>query len=178
MLGTICASAQNIAEKFINMPDTILPYLFTQERKDLIELKKMEPDSTASVNAPLGKIEMIRLTDNILSLRLSEHNSLEMGMISPDTLYVIKTYGAPLQESVCTLYNNIWKKIRTFDFANTDFKDCSELIEFPLVSATIGNTPYELMLQLNIPLLTQEDKEKSKSKTMQRNVKWNGQTFN
>ena len=94
MLSPIYISAQSVSETFVNMPDTILPYLAIQQRKDLVELKRMEPDSTAIINSGLGKIELTRLTDSIISLCLSEHNSFELGIISPDTLYIIKTYGA------------------------------------------------------------------------------------
>lgn len=178
ILSTIRISAQTASETFVNMPDTILPYLVTQQRKDLVELKKMEPDSTATINSGLGNIKLTRLTDSILSLRLSEHNSFELGIISPDTLYIIKTYGAPLQESVCTLYSGTWQKLRTFDFADTVFEDFEDTCEFSLVSATIGSSPCELILQLNVPLLTQEDKEKINGKTVQKYIKWNGKTFN
>ncbi|MBR4276460.1 MAG: DUF3256 family protein [Prevotella sp.] len=178
MLSPIYISAQSVSETFVNMPDTILPYLAIQQRKDLVELKRMEPDSTAIINSGLGKIELTRLTDSIISLCLSEHNSFELGIISPDTLYIIKTYGAPLQESVCTLYSGTWQKLRTFDFADTVFEDFEDTCEFSLVSATIGSSPSELILQLNVPLLTQEDKEKTNGKTMQKYTKWNGKMFN
>lgn len=170
--------AQSISEDFIRMPDEILPYLPETQRKELVELKKMEPDTIASINSAFGKVELTRLTDDILSINLSEHNILEVGRISNDTILVIKTYGAPLQESVCSLYNNVWEHIKTFDLSKVKFEGFDDIIEFPLVSASMTSSPKELLLKLNVPIITKEEKELIKPEVVQRNVKWTDATFN
>lgn len=178
LLFSVNGMAQNVSEMFVKMPSEILPYMPEAQRKELVELKKMEPDTVVSTNSSLGKIELTRLTDDIITLKLSEHNTIEIGRISSDTLLVIKTYGAPLQESVCYLYSNVWEPIRTFDFSAFNFEGFEETTEFPLVSAYMTESPRELLLRLNIPVITQEDKEQLKNKNVQRNVNWDGSKFN
>jgi hypothetical protein len=57
-------------------------------------------------------------------------------------------------------------------------KEMMRLLEFSLISASIATIPDELIIKLNTPLVTTEEKKKFDAITLQRNVKWNGKTFN
>ena len=71
-LFVIKAEAQTVTDMFIDMPDSIIPYIDSKQRKELVELKQMEPDSSATIGNNLGKIKLTRLSDSILTLQLSE----------------------------------------------------------------------------------------------------------
>ena len=57
-------------------------------------------------------------------------------------------------------------------------REMMRLLEFSLISASIATIPDELIIKLNTPLVTTEEKKKFDTITLQRNVKWNGKTFN
>ena len=189
-LFVIKAEAQTVTDMFIDMPDSIIPYIDSKQRKELVELKQMEPDSTATIGNNLGKIKLTRLSDSILTLQLSECNAIELGKLEDNKFVFIKTYGAPLQESLCCIIDNKWRKIKMVDFSDINFiqesdsipeleqREMMRLLEFSLISASIATIPDELIMKLNTPLVTTEEKKKFDTTTLQRNVKWNGETFN
>lgn len=189
-LFVIKAEAQTVTDMFIDMPDSIIPYIDSKQRKELVELKQMEPDSTATIGNNLGKIKLTRLSDSILTLQLSECNTIELGKLEDNKFVFIKTYGAPLQESLCCIIDNKWRKIKMVDFSDINFiqesdsipeleqREMMRLLEFSLISASIATIPDELIIKLNTPLVTTEEKKKFDAITLQRNVKWNGETFN
>ena len=188
-LFVIQTKAQTVSDMFMDMPDSITPYINDNQRKELIELKKMEPDSIATINSTFGKVKLTRLSDSVLTIQLSDYNILELGKLDNNMFVFIKTYGAPLQESVCYIVDKTWKKVGVVDFSDIDFtqksdsvseqvqKDILQLLEFPLVSASIADTPDELILKLNTPLATTEEKKKFDELKLQRSVKWTGKTF-
>lgn len=189
-LFVIKAEAQTVTDMFIDMPDSIIPYIDNKQRKELVELKQMEPDSTATIGNNLGKIKLTRLSDSILTLQLSECNTIELGKLEDNKFVFIKTYGAPLQESLCCIIDNKWRKIKMVDFSDINFiqesdsipeleqREMMQLLEFSLISASIATIPDELIIKLNTPLVTTEEKKKFDAIILQRNVKWNGKTFN
>ena len=189
-LFVIKAEAQAVTDMFIDMPDSIIPYIDSKQRKELVELKQMEPDSTATIGNNLGKIKLTRLSDSILTLQLSECNTIELGKLEDNKFVFIKTYGAPLQESLCCIIDNKWRKIKMVDFSDINFiqesdsipeleqREMMRLLEFSLISASIATIPDELIIKLNTPLVTTEEKKKFDAIILQRNVKWNGKTFN
>jgi len=189
-LFVIKAEAQTVTDMFIDMPDSIIPYIGSKQRKELVELKQMEPDSTATIGNNLGKIKLTRLSDSILTLQLSECNTIELGKLEDNKFVFIKTYGAPLQESLCCIIDNKWRKIKMVDFSDINFiqesdsipeleqREMMRLLEFSLISASIATIPDELIIKLNTPLVTTEEKKKFDAIILQRNAKWNGETFN
>jgi hypothetical protein len=189
-LFVIKAEAQTVTDMFIDMPDSIIPYIDSKQRKELVELKQMEPDSTATIGNNLGKIKLTRLSDSILTLQLSECNTIELGKLEDNKFVFIKTYGAPLQESLCCIIDNKWRKNKMVDFSDINFiqesdsipeleqREMMRLLEFSLISASIATIPDELIIKLNTPLVTTEEKKKFDAIILQRNVKWNGKTFN
>lgn len=189
-LFVIKAEAQTVTDMFIDMPDSIIPYIDSKQRKELVELKQMEPDSSATIGNNLGKIKLTRLSDYILTLQLSECNTIELGKLEDNKFVFIKTYGAPLQESLCCIIDNKWRKIKMVDFSDINFiqesdsipeleqREMMQLLEFSLISASIATIPDKLIIKLNTPLVTTEEKKKFDAIILQRNVKWNGKTFN
>lgn len=188
-LFIIQTEAQTVSDMFIYMPDSIIPYTNNSQRRELIELKKMEPDSIATTNSTFGKIKLTRLSDYILTLYLSDHNKLELGKLDDNKFVYIKTYGAPIQESICYIIDKTWNKVEVVDFSDIDFfnksdsiseqeqKDLLDLLEFPLISASIADTPDVMILELNTALATTEEQKRIGALNLQRNVKWNGKTF-
>ena len=180
----------SVAELFCSMPDSILPYMNAAQRKELIDMKEIEPDNDAHINTALGEVYITRLSTDLLTLKLSDNSSLEIGKLDSTNILLIKTYGAPLQESKCTIYNNLWQKKENIvfstdnlpEFSDTEKKDSLDDIisnaEFIIISVSFTDSPQELKIKFNIPLSYSEDNNKTIYSILQTNVKWANKRFN
>ena len=180
----------SVAELFCSMPDSILPYMSATQRKELVDMKKIEPDSASHINTTLGEVCITRLSADLLTLKLSDNSSLEIGILDSTNVLLIKSYGAPLQESKCTIYNNQWQKKEEVCFSTDNLPKpsdseksdtLSELIdnaEFLLISVAFTDCPQELNIKFNIPLSYREDDDKATPSLLQTNVKWEDGKFN
>lgn len=84
---TLTSSAiEPVAQLFIAMPDSLVPSIEVNRRKDLIDL--MHAGQKAEIVTKLGsKAEMTLLQDSLLSIDLSKRSKMEYGgMIQPATI--------------------------------------------------------------------------------------------
>ena len=161
---------------FRQMPDTLLPYLTANNRLDFIDF--IDSDMKASVKNSLdGSSEMTRLTDNYLSLRLSEGSSVDMRLLdvteSSDSvkqvICVVNTYGTDVRESTIMFYTTGWQLLPVERFIN---------ISTDGIVMTLGQDEPTLALihEYRLDAPTNEDqKEFPKSSII---LKWNGLMFN
>ena len=102
---------QNMAEVFKQMPDSLLPYLTTNNRLDMVDF--MEAKMKAEVTNLLdGKSEMTALTDDSLSIRMSPSLRVDMQLVSRDSIIVAfrQTYtiSESQQATVTRYYSTSW----------------------------------------------------------------------
>ena len=84
---SIC-SAQTIREVFKTMPDSLTPYLSNNNRLDMLDF--MEAKMKAVVTNELdGESEMIFLSDDSLSVKMSEALRIELWQEKVDTVSVL-----------------------------------------------------------------------------------------
>ena len=124
LIATIAgqASAQDlkIRDVFKQMPDSLMPYLTTNNRLDFIDF--IDSDMKAEVaNMTGGVSEMTALTDDSLSIRMSDGLRVDMLLLDLDepldsirqvvifveTFLVDSIYG----ESVCKTYTTDWQLV-------------------------------------------------------------------
>jgi hypothetical protein len=124
LIATIAgqASAQDlkIRDVFKQMPDSLMPYLTTNNRLDFIDF--IDSDMKAEVaNMTGGVSEMTALTDDSLSIRMSDALRVDMLLLDLDepldsirqvvifveTFLVDSIYG----ESVCKTYTTDWQLV-------------------------------------------------------------------
>ena len=80
--------AQTMREAFKAMPDSLMPYLTTNNRLDLMDF--MDAKMKAAVTNLLeGQTEMTFLSDDSLSLRMSDALTIEMKTQKVDTTTVV-----------------------------------------------------------------------------------------
>jgi len=116
------ASAQDlkISDVFKQMPDSLMPYLTTNNRLDFIDF--MESDMKAEVaNMTGGVSEMTALTDDSLSIRMSEALRVDMMLMNLDepidsihrVIVFIETFltDSIYGESVCKTYSVDWQPV-------------------------------------------------------------------
>lgn len=95
-------SKTTVGEVFATMPDSLIPYLSTNNKLDLIDFSKAGMKSEVK-NSFDGTTELLKLTDNYLKLQLNSQTTVEMRLKKADSLladsadcvlYVVKTYRA------------------------------------------------------------------------------------
>ena len=116
------ASAQNlkIRDVFRQMPDSLMPYLTANNRLDFIDF--LDSNMKAEVTNMTGGVsEMTALTDDSLSIRMSDALRVDMLLLDLDepvdsihqvvvfveTFLVDSVYG----ESVCKTYTTDWQSV-------------------------------------------------------------------
>ena len=104
-LGT---SAQNLREVWINMPDTISPYLNKNLRTELVDDVKMGVDPAVK-NLLDDTTRIDRITKDYMLVRLSDASSMEIKLLDNSPIALIQTWKAPVAESKLTLFNQQWQ---------------------------------------------------------------------
>lgn len=88
LLFSVSASAQTVREAFKAMPDSLVPYLTANNRLDLMDF--MDAKMKAVVTNLLdGQTEMTFLSDDSLSIRMSDALTIEMKTQQADTVTVV-----------------------------------------------------------------------------------------
>ncbi len=107
----VVAQKATMAEVFKAMPDSLMPYLSTNNRLDMIDF--MEAKMKAGVTNLLdGTSEMIALSDDSLSIVMNERLRVDMCLIFHDSLVVelTKTYSISEHqvEKVVQYFSTTW----------------------------------------------------------------------
>lgn len=166
--------AQTMQDVIKQMPDSLLPYLTNNNRLDMIDF--INSKMNASVDNLLGeKSEMTALTDNFAKIKLSESSSMELKLLSQDSLKIIcmvRTYSGPQPESTISFFSSTWQPLNykiaipsvdeflvkpdTMSIAR--FTELKMTIDPAMVSAQLSPDNTNIIYMLSEPLLSKEDK--------------------
>ncbi|MBR5275922.1 MAG: DUF3256 family protein [Bacteroidaceae bacterium] len=118
-------AAQNMRTLFVGMPDTIFPLLTATNRADCVDF--VDAGMRARVSNRLdGKSELLRLTDDFLEMKMSNHSTLQMKLLprsAGDTIVcMVKTVCAESCDSRILFYTKDWKQLPQ-QFAYPPIKD-------------------------------------------------------
>lgn len=117
-LAIPCLAQQKIRDVFLQMPDSLLPYLTENNRLDFLDF--MDSNMKAEVHNELGgKSEMLSLTDELLALQLSHSLKVVMRLVPvveavdscQQVVCMITTYGTDAPESKIDVYSVKWNPI-------------------------------------------------------------------
>ena len=111
----LISPAQNVREVFKSMPDSLAPYLTTNNRLDMIDFMDAKMKSVVT-NLLEGETEMLALTDDSLSVRLNKSVLMDLWLEPVDTGRVVcmrKTYQVAdrLQQVVDERFSLQWQPI-------------------------------------------------------------------
>lgn len=128
------AQAQDLRALFIEMPDTLLPLLTDNDRRDMIDFWDARM-SASVVNRLDGKSRITALTDDFLSVELSRSSSMQIKMLNVeggDTLLcIVNTVGAEAYDSRIHFYNIRWERVDGLKF------DMPTIVDFFLPSDSV-----------------------------------------
>lgn len=158
-------SAQTTVRDLLkSMPDSLIPYLSENNRLDMIDF--MESDMDAVVTNSLGgKSQLLKLTDQYASIKLSEASSVAMRLLDVSTpvdslsqiLCLVRTYGSDIRESSIEFYSLAWRPLPTaIYFSKPSY----------MFSAMLNDEEPKLTLrqEMHVDKMGMEDKEETEDK--------------
>ena len=146
VLLTLCfsmgssAQEKTMAELFKVMPDSLLPYLTTNNRLDMLDF--MEANMKAEVTNLLdGKSEMTALAPDSLSIRMNSVLRIDMKVArvaepvdsNTQIIRVIRTYtlNENQTERIVDVYSSVWRKLSSAVEQSSLLKRDDELLSKP-----------------------------------------------
>ena len=180
-------NAQNMRQIWLEMPDSIVPYLNRSLRTELADYVTMGMKSEV-MNALRDTTRIEKLTDDYILVQLSNATKLEIKSLDASTIAMVQTWCGPLAESKLSLFTNNWEvKPLNIDvspmFVKPDTMSqqrYSELLDMANVTMNemqLSVKDNSLTIKYSVPLLSSTDKKEMQAILRQRKLNWNGTTF-
>ena len=200
MSYTVAGAQVSMRDLWIQMPDSIVPYLNNSIRTEMADLYQMKVKAE-SKNLLEGTSVIDTLINDYVHVSLNSNTVLQIKQLPTESSFVIcvvKTFIAPEAESEVCFFNSKWQPIKEsyglplsddVDKLKTEFTFCpdtmtherynellTQLDPVMLYSEIIANDNV-VVFGLSRPLLSKDDKININAIIKQRKFKWNGQTF-
>ncbi|MBQ8152676.1 MAG: DUF3256 family protein [Prevotella sp.] len=115
-----CEAQQKMRDVFLQMPDSLFPYLTQNNRLDFIDFIDSGMKAVVS-NEFSGKSEMLSLTDEEVTLQVSSALKVKMRLMPVNeavdscrqVICMVMTYGEANPESKIEVYSVSWKPLDT-----------------------------------------------------------------
>lgn len=180
-------NAQNMRQIWLEMPDSIVPYLNRSLRTELADYVTMGMKSEV-MNALRDTTRIEKLTNDYILVQLSNATKLEIKSLDASTIAMVQTWCGPLAESKLSLFSNNWEvKPLNIDvspmFVKPDTMSqqrYSELLDMANVTMNemqLSVKDNSLTIKYSVPLLSSTDKKEMQAILRQRKLNWNGTTF-
>ncbi|APW32006.1 hypothetical protein BWX39_04735 [Prevotella intermedia ATCC 25611 = DSM 20706] len=187
MFSLLPLNAQNMRQIWLEMPDSIVPYLNRSLRTELADYVTMGMKSEV-MNALRDTTRIEKLTDDYILVKLSNATKLEIKSLDASTIAMVQTWCGPLAESKLSLFSNNWEvKPLNIDvspmFVKPDTMSqqrYSELLDMANVTMNemqLSVKDNSLTIKYSVPLLSSTDKKEMQAILRQRKLNWNGTTF-
>ena len=180
-------SAQSLREVWIEMPDSILPYLSKSQRTELADYVEMKAEP--AVLSTFGdSVRIERMTNNYLLLKANEATRLEIKLLDNNTLALVQTWMAPAAESKLSLFNLQWQPkeavvaykvniVKPDSMSDEDFADLKTLISPRLKEYRLSADNNSLSVSWNYPLLSKKDVKRVTELLKTQVLNWTGKDF-
>lgn len=180
-------SAQSLREVWIEMPDSILPYLSKSQRTELADYVEMKAEP--AVLSTFGdSVRIERMTNNYLLLRANEATRLEIKLLDNNTLALVQTWMAPAAESKLSLFNLQWQPkeavvdykvniVKPDSMSDEDFADLKTLMSPRLKEYRLSADNNSLSVSWNYPLLSKKDVKRVTELLKSQVLNWTGKDF-
>ena len=180
-------SAQSLREVWIEMPDSILPYLSKSQRTELADYIEMKAEP--AVLSTFGdSVRIERMTNNYLLLKANEATRLEIKLLDNNTLALVQTWMAPAAESKLRLFNLQWQPkeavvaykvniVKPDSMSDEDFADLKTLMSPRLKEYRLSADNNSLSVSWNYPLLSKKDVKRVTELLKPQVLNWTGKDF-
>ena len=180
-------SAQSLREVWIEMPDSILPYLSKSQRTELADYVEMKAEP--AVLSTFGdSVRIEHMTNNYLLLKANEATRLEIKLLDNNTLALVQTWMAPAAESKLRLFNLQWQPkeavvaykvniVKPDSMSDEDFADLKTLMSPRLKEYRLSADNNSLSVSWNYPLLSKKDVKRVTELLKPQVLNWTGKDF-
>ena len=183
----LCVSAQSLREVWIEMPDSILPYLSKSQRTELADYVEMKAEPVV-LNVFGDSVRIERMTNNYLLVKASEVTLLEIKLLDNNTLALVQTWKAPVAESKLSLFNLQWQPkeavveyneniVKPDTMTDEEFNDLKSLMYPRLKEYRLSAENNSLSVSWNYPLLSKKDAKRVADLLKMQVVNWTGKDF-
>ncbi len=183
----LCVSAQSLREVWIEMPDSILPYLSKSQRTELADYVEMKAEPV--VLSTFGdSVRIERMTNNYLLLKANEATRLEIKLLDNNTLALVQTWMAPAAESKLSLFNLQWQPkeavveyneniVKPDTMTDEEFNDLKSLMYPRLKEYRLSPENNSLSVSWNYPLLSKKELKRMVDLLKPKVLNWTGRDF-
>lgn len=183
----LCVSAQSLREVWIEMPDSILPYLSKSQRTELADYVEMKAEPV--VLSTFGdSVRIERMTNNYLLLKANEATRLEIKLLDNNTLALVQTWMAPAAESKLSLFNLQWQPkeavveyneniVKPDTMTDEEFNDLKSLMYPRLKEYRLSPENNSLSVSWNYPLLSKKELKRMVDLLKPQVLNWTGRDF-
>lgn len=183
----LCVSAQSLREVWVEMPDSILPYLSKSQRTELADYVDMKADP-AVLNSFGDSVRIERMTNNYLLVKANEVTRLEIKLLDNNTIALVQTWMAPVAESKLSLFNLQWQPkevvvdykvniVKPESMSDEDFVDLKILMYPRLKEYRLSADNNSLSVSWNYPLLSKKDVKRVADLLKTQVLNWTGKDF-
>ena len=183
----LCVSAQSLREVWIEMPDSVLPYLSKSQRTELADYVDMKADP-AVLNAFGDSVRIERMTNNYLLVKASKVTRLEIKLLDNNNLALVQTWKAPVAESKLSLFNLQWQPkeavveyneniVKPDTMTDEEFNDLKSLMYPRLKEYRLSPENNSLSVSWNYPLLSKKELKRMVDLLKPQVLNWTGRDF-
>nr|WP_279170104.1 DUF3256 family protein [Prevotella denticola] len=187
LTGCLGVSAQSLRAVWIEMPDSIIPYLSRSQRTELADYVDMKAEP--AVRDAFGDtVRIERMTDSYLSVRLSGSSRLEIRLLDKSTLALVRTWEAPAAESSLHLFSQLWQKKKAVVVCQETVsrpdtmseEEFAELKSLAVPRMRVFHLPADrpsLSVSWSYPLLSAKDAKRVAALLKPKELEWTGTEF-
>ena len=180
-------NAQNMRQIWLEMPDSIVPYLNRSLRTELADYVTMGMKSEV-MNALRDTTRIEKLTDDYILVQLSNATKLEIKSLDASTIAMVQTWCGPLAESKLSLFTNNWEAkqlnidvspmfVKPDTMSQQRYSELLDMANVTMNEIQLSVKDNSLTIKYSVPLLSSTDKKEMQAILRQRKLNWNGTTF-
>lgn len=199
-LSNINSQNMHMAELFKQMPDSLFPYLTTNNKLDMLDFIDAGMEAKVS-NKFDGESLLLELDSTYLKLMLNASVEVEMKLLTSSSILndstkhlicIVTTYGDSIKESILNLFTTKWNAIehdvtksklisyvinKPDTMSAVTFNNVKNIPDDYLITLSLDKIENSLSVSASTTLLTTDDSTKVKPIISTKRLLWNGKTF-
>ena len=194
----ITAAAQtSMGKLFIAMPDSLVGYLNTTKRTEMVDFYHMGVKAE-TFNRLQNYTVLDSLTERSAELTLSEASTMQLVLLptsqGDSIICMVRTYLGEAPESTVSFFDTTWQPLskenrivmpdssaythRPDSMSVEEYERLLRLIDPVMLHARLDITHPSLVFSLSTPMVRKTEKQQLNAILVERKLNWNGESFN
>lgn len=193
LVSVLSAKAQTADVMFVNMPDSIFPYLTKDQRQELVSLRNVDASTPAVLRSALNcSVSMTYLDAERLTVEVDSTVVMEIArqpVSGADSVFcMLTTVATPERDTQADIYDKDWNRAGEVPLADISlvqrpdtmgenaFSELTKLIEIKIVEAHFVDAS-TIAVKQNVPLVSRDERKRLDAILVERKLKWDGKSF-